>query len=143
MYATWDMVAGRYPDAAKIYGADGVGSYWLDHAAAEIDARLALRYTVPFTPTPLLIQDLCVDLTYWKMTMRQKSSEALGAYIENRLDALATGSMSLVMSGAVLPSIADMPYSNTEQFGSSFGVDDPLNWSVDSNYMQMVDRGEY
>ena len=104
-YISWNDVVGRYPTAAQIKaaaGAENMGSYWLVHAEDEIDSRVACRYTVPFSPAPFLIQDLCIDLTYYKCTIRQKESESLWAYIKDRIDGIVDGTILLVASGSLL-----------------------------------------
>lgn len=128
-YIDWSVVVGRYPDAAKIAGATDMGSYWLNYAESEIDARLATMYTVPFSPVPDMVKDLCVDLTYYKMSLRQESSKPILDYIEKRIDGILKGTIALVNSGgAVLSSTEEVAYST--QYGSVFGVDDPINWQV-------------
>lgn len=133
-YIHWPDVVGRYPAAAKIVGAEGVGSYFMLHAEAEIDGRLAVRYTTPFanTPAPLLVQDLCIDLTYYKLTQQQEKAKELWTYIKDRLDSLIAG--TIVLPGEFpalgLPAVRGA-WLQGSSYHSAFGPDDPLNWTPD------------
>ena len=125
-YIQWTDVVNRYPDVAKIAGAENVSSSWLGFAEYEVDARLASKYAVPFTnsPPPPIVQDLCIDLTYYKATIRQKENEALLAYLDARFKGLVSGTLMIPGVAAVGARVA---YEDTQQKGS-FGWDDPLNW---------------
>ena len=133
-YIQWADVVNRYPDAAKIAGAENVSSSWLGFAEYEVDARLASKYAVPFTtsPPPPLVQDLCIDLTYYKATIRQKESEALLTYLDARFKGLVAG--TLMISGATAAS-AGVSYEDTKQQGA-FGWDDPLNWQPSESALE-------
>lgn len=131
-YIKWEDVVGRYPDVAKINAADGVGSYWLNYAESEIDAALAKQYTVPFSTAPDMVKDLCIDLTYYKLTYRQKNAEALISYVNSRIGALQDGNMQLVDVAGTLLSSEALPWNSTMDHPSSFGIDDPVEWNVSS-----------
>ena len=135
-YIAWTDVAGRYPAAAKKAGDTEIGSYWLPYAESEVDARLASRYTTPFTPCPQVIQDLCIDLTYYKMFMFEESSETLKQYIDERIEGLLNGTITLTTSGAAS---AGVSWSEHSGHHTSFGPDDPVNWHVSSQWAQDVD----
>jgi hypothetical protein len=136
-YIDWGEVAGRYPKVAQIAGDTSLGSYWLQYAEYEIDGYLAQRYTTPFTPENQIVNDLCIDLTYYKMTMAQETSKPLWEYIKYRLDAIIAGTMVLV---DVPPSTAlgAVAWSEGAGYSTSFGPDDPVNWAVSSEWMQDV-----
>jgi phage gp36-like protein len=137
-YIEWADVTGRYIDTAKYTGGEGgVGSYWLALAESEIDAFVAPKYTVPFSPCPLPIKDLCIDLTYYKMSMRQESAKPLWEYIDYRLKAILNGTMTLTTSGSALAQ--GTAWSENSGYASSFGPDDPLNWRVSSDWMDAVE----
>lgn len=136
-YVAWTDIAGRYPDAVKKAGDSAMGSYWLERAEYEVDAFLAPRYTVPFTPAHPVVQDLCVDLTYYKMIVQQEGAERVWNYIKFRIDALIKGSMMLTTSGAAL-SQGTIAYSSEEDHPTSFGPDDPTNWVVSSQWASDV-----
>lgn len=145
-YIDWSAVTNRYNDAAKIAGASEIGSAWLLAAENEVDGWLGALYTVPFTPCPPLVQDLCTDLTYYKMTMRQDTSKPIKTYIDERIKAILDGRMTLVNSGggALGTLSGGGGYYSNEGDHSSFGPDSVDNWRVSSNWMETAqsDRGD-
>lgn len=143
-YIDWALVVGRYKDAATLAEATGTGSYWLAMAEFEIDGALGARYTVPFTPTPLQVQDLCIDLTYYKMTIGKQSKKDLKAYIDQRITGLVNGTIVLVTSAGNIQGDPNAAWSENS-YHTSFGPDDPVNFRVDSNWMHDVQnaRGQF
>jgi len=140
-YADWDDVANRYPDIAKLAGSIELGTSWLAGAEDELDARLAARYTVPFAaPVPGLINDLIIDMTYWRATMRQESSAVLKTFIDERLGGLVSGAIALVSSGTVMAS-STAPRASVDTAGrhTSFGPDDPIEWETDEDWIEAVE----
>lgn len=124
-YIGWTDLVGRYPDAAKIAAQENVSSYTIPGAEAEVDARLAARYSTPFgTPAPDMIRDLVVDLTYYKLTFRQKDSEKLYTYIMDRFASINSGTITLPSTLATV----GVPVWTSNSYQSAFGPDDPTNW---------------
>lgn len=142
VYIDWSDVANRYADAAKIAGgSEAMKSNWINGAEAEIDARLALRYTVPFSPVPVLIKDIAADLAYWRMVMnREKPPMQLIASVNSRLGGLADGTLVLTISGT-LTGYTDQMWSTTKDFPSAVGVDDPVKWKVSSAWQAANEAG--
>lgn len=141
-YVEWETFVGRYPDAARISGAESTASYWLSYAEFEVDARLAQRYTVPFTPAPPLVQDLVMDLTYYRMNLKQKWASAVWSSIEERLTAIINGTLALVDPNGVALEVTNpsgMAFNSTSGWGTSFGMDDPVEWNVDSQWMETME----
>lgn len=139
-YIAWTDITGRYPDAARKAGDTPMGSYWLLNAEYEVDGVLAPVYTVPFTPCPPIVQDLCIDLTYFKMMINQPAAEPVKKYYDERIKMILEGKMLLTTSGGVLSgSAGGVAWSSEEGHHTSFGPDDPLNWQVSSQWMQDVD----
>ena len=129
-YIDWTHIVNRYPDAARIAGANDVGSSFIAGAEAEVDAALAARYTVPFTPAPPLVQSVVTDLAYCKMTIRQPESKPLQEQTQKLLDALVAGTLLLVdETGVVVQAGGPVRTFATNSYRSAFGPDDPLNWS--------------
>lgn len=131
-YANWSHVVARYGNAVAGDAGDAeLEAGWLAGAEDEIDARLGKWYTVPFTGTiPGIIRDLAVDITYYKMNIRQEN-KALKESIDQRIDAIADGSMVLVG----ISRIGDFSACGTPNRRSSFGPDDPQNWSTDQDWI--------
>lgn len=129
-YIDWASITNRYPDAARIAGANDIGSSFIAGAEAEVDARLAVRYTIPFSPAPPLVQSIATDLAYCKMTIRQPETKPLLEQTEKLLDALVAGTLLLVdENGGVVQSGGPTRTLSTNSYRSAFGPDDPLNWS--------------
>jgi phage gp36-like protein len=138
-YIDWQDVANRYADSAKSGGgAEEMKLSFINDAEDEVDARLANRYTVPFTPVPGVIAGLCIDLTYYKMKIGTKGVEPLKKYIDQRFTDLNDGTMTLTLSGTALGS-SDRAWSTTQDFPSSFGVDPAERWTVSSAWQQDFD----
>lgn len=126
-YSTWDKLVGRYPAMkGPTRGQTNVNDHWLSQASAEVDARLGRHYTIPFSPVPTLIEDIVIDLAYYKMNIGRKSVAALKKYIDERLNGLINGSLTL---GGYSPArdavLVSAPYE------TAFGFDDSANWDID------------
>ncbi len=143
-YIDWSHVVGRYKDAATLAEASNTGSYWLNMAEYEIDGALGARYTVPFSPAPLQVQDLCIDLTYFKMTVGKATKKDLKKYIDERIAGLIDGTIVLVTSAGNIQGDPNAAWSENS-YHTSFGPDDPVNFRVDSNWITDVQdlRGQF
>lgn len=130
-YIEWTHVSDAYPDWAKAVSANTVGNWWIPRAEAEVDARLAPVYTVPFSPVPDLVKDLCIDLAYYKLAFATEKGKALKESLDERFKALIDGTMMLTTSlGAV--SLGNRAWSTHQDYPTVFGVDSDLNWRVSS-----------
>lgn len=101
-YIDWKDVTNKYASAARGGGASEQNEPYLVAAEDEVDAWLAPYYTVPFTPCPGTVKDICVDIAYYKLNVRGKDAKPLWDYIERRLKAIQTGAMLLTVSGSVI-----------------------------------------
>lgn len=142
-YITWSDVADTYPDWPKAVSANTVGNLWIPRAEAEVDARLAPLYSVPFTPVPDLVRDLCIDLAYYKLIFATEKGEKLGESLKDRFEALLDGSMVLTVSGSPLGS-SERAWSTHQDYPTQFGVDNPVNWLPSSAWAmdQQEARGQ-
>src|SRR4051812_47074036 len=91
-YISWDELAARYSKIAEDYDSESAATF-IEGAEGELDARIAIRYTVPVTPTPGIIRDLAIDMSYYRMTWQQDTEDQLKDFIERRLAAITAGSM--------------------------------------------------
>lgn len=130
-YIDWADVTGRYGDFAKGPGAGEAQASFIPQAEAEVDARLAVKYTVPFSPAPYLVQDLCIDLAYYKATIRQESSKLIKDYIDARFKDIIDGTMILTNSAGLIAATGNFAWASNS-YHSSFGLDSEVNWNVDS-----------
>lgn len=130
-YISWADVTGRYNDFAKGPDATVAETSFVPQAEAEVDARLAVKYSVPFSPAPYLVKDLSIDLAYYKATIRQESSKLIKEYIDARFKAIIDGTMVLTNSAGVIGATGNFAWASNS-YHSSFGLDSEVNWSVDS-----------
>ena len=142
-YIDWEDVSNAYPDWTKSVSANTVGNLWIPRAEDEVDARLAPRYSVPFTPVPGVVRDLCIDVAYYKLAFASEKGKALGEDLKTRFEALLDGSMVLTMSGSPL-STTDKPWGTHQTYPTQFGVDNPVNWLPSSAWAsdQQEARGQ-
>lgn len=142
-YIEWDDVANSYPDWAKAVSANTVGNLWVPRAEDEVDARLAPRYTVPFTPVPGVVRDLCIDLAYYKLVFASEKGKELKESLKERFEALLDGSMVLTTSAGALGT-AERAWSTHQNYPTHFGVDNDVNWEVSSAWAldQQEARGQ-
>lgn len=138
-YIDWSYVSNRYPDAAKIGGAEAVHSAWLFGVEAEVDARLSVRYTVPFSPAPDLVKDLCTDLLYARMTARQEGSQVIYERVMDLFKEIIAGTVTIP---GVTPTGRNSSTFASNSYRSAFGTDDSVNWSRSLSEMddQAADR---
>lgn len=135
-YVQWSEVVARYQDLASDYSSADAQLGLISGAEAELDSRLAVRFTVPFSPVPPMIKDLAIDMAYYRATWRQQSEPALKDFIERRLAALVAGSATLVVSGTVLESNNAQAWSDRDGIRSVFGPDDVTNYSVSKSWQE-------
>jgi phage gp36-like protein len=142
-YTRWEDVVARYPGAAKMAAGNDANAFenaYALPAEATVDASLALRYTVPVANTPDLapyaVRDVATDLAYWKlmwMSMKAEHEVILRESINDRLRALATGSMAIVTSaGITYPSLG--AFGTHADYANVSGIDDVEDWNVTSQW---------
>ena len=132
-YTTWETIVAKYPGVAKFANSPELALAFIPGAESEINGRLAAKYSVPFSPVPALIADLCTDLVYAKITIRdEKLSKIVMDYYERRMKGLQDGTTLLVDSTGPL---VDQSNRGTidKEYHSVFGVDDPTNWQSDTD----------
>lgn len=130
-YIVWTDVTNRYADFAKGPDATIGEAAFIPQAEAEVDGRLAPKYTVPFSPAPYIVKDLCVDLAYYKATIKQESSKLIQEDLERRFKAIIDGTLLLTTSAGVVAGTGGFAWA-TNSYHSSFGFDSEVNWRVDS-----------
>jgi phage gp36-like protein len=130
-YITWADVTGRYTDFAKGPDAIVAEASFVPQAEAEVDGRLGVKYTVPFSPAPYLVKDLCVDLAYYKATIRQESSKLIKEYIDQRFESIIDGTLVLSNSLGTVAGTGNFAWASNS-YHSSSGLDSEVNWNVDS-----------
>lgn len=134
-YINWADVTARYVDFAKGFDATNADAAIVPHAEAEVDGRLAAKYTVPFTPAPYLVKDLCVDLAYYKATIKMESSKAILDSLEARFKAINDGTLVLTTSDGLVASATGGGWA-ANSYHSSTGMDSEVLWQVDTQSIQ-------
>jgi phage gp36-like protein len=130
-YASWEDLIKRYPNAAKASANADMDEAYISPAEAEVDLRLSAVNTVPFTaPVPAMIQSLTIDVAYYKLTMRSKESKSLQEYLYGK-----DGIFAALLAGRIKIDTTTLGNSAwiDKEYHSRFGVDDPINWSIDSD----------
>lgn len=125
-YITWADVVGKYGEVQKDKDAKQADNYFIVGAEAQVDASLAAKYTVPFSPAPAMVRDLCIDLTFIKMNIRSKNMKPLIDDFNARIKGLQDGSLILADSGTNFGTPNAAWISNS--YRSAFGHDRDINW---------------
>jgi hypothetical protein len=134
-YINWADVANAYPDWAKAVSANTVSELWVPRAEDYVDGRLAAAgYSVPFTPTPGLVRDLCIDVAYWKLAFASDKGEKLGKILEDTFKAITDG--DLVITNSAGSFVSEKAWSTHQSYPTQFGVDNPVNWEVSSAWAE-------
>jgi len=138
-YIEWDDVVDRYPVLNTIGGADEISSAYIVYAEAMTEGLLARKYTVPFSNNNMTVKNLAIDYTYW-MAARFKLDDAVAVYssYHGTIRMLQKDQMDMIIDDGTLLSGTRKNsgiYSSTQSYHSAFGVDDPINWRIDSSQM--------
>lgn len=126
---------------------------------ALINAKIARRYSVPVSPTPPLIANIAEDITsfYTYRTLYAKDNQNTANRLEDYLtpeaqsafallDDIRKGSLDLVdtagsliaESGAV---VDDYIIGLNEDYHTTFDMDGPLDWKIDSDRLDSIRDG--
>lgn len=135
-YFAAEELQGKYPDVTANFDANKLGSYWIPGACAWADAVCGARYTVPFSPAPQVVKDLAMDMCYYRMTYRNTNQKILKDMIDEAIAGIQNGTLTLVGSGGVVLTAQSQALMSNSGFQSSFGMDDPRFWRVDSSWQQ-------
>ena len=137
-YINWADVVGRYSQINKLGGAEQVGSNFIDYAEAEVDARLACAYTVPFDTSsgaPTTVKDLAIDLTFLKATFgKEKSWGRMNTAMDKRIKMICDGEIQIIgADGDPLAQIGGTVWGSTMNYTPIFGMGDTLDFVVDTD----------
>lgn len=137
----WSDVNRRYPETLKVADATQADSSWVPFAIAELHARLAPGFTVPFSDNNMTAKDLAIDLVYAKVYRFKdtEKAEAVMAYVNDQIDKLLDGNMSmLTSSGDVLSSVGGTVHVTNGDYHPVHGIG-PIEYSVVSS-AQIIDE---
>lgn len=138
----WSDVNRRYPETLKIADATQADSSWVMYATAELHARLARGFTVPFSSNNLTAKDLAIDLTFAKV-YRYKDNEkaaAVTSYVAGQIEMLLAGTMQmLTTSGDGIATVGGPVFSTTQDYHPTFGVG-PTEYAVVSSSENIAEQ---
>lgn len=137
-YIDWSDVLDRYPELNTLGGADELSSSYIVYSEAFVDSILKSHWTPPFSSNNMIVKDLSIDYTYWRAA-RFKLEDAVAVKSEfyGTVEMLKSGQLTMIdESGAEIPIVrqGSSIFSTTQSYHTSFGMDDPVNWRIDSDY---------
>jgi phage gp36-like protein len=136
-YIEWDDVVNRYPELDTVSGADEMGPTHIDHAESFIDSILSSHFTPPFSSNNMTVKDLSIDNVYYRAG-KFKLDNAAQVWSDTLvfIEMLKNGQASMISDSGELLGIraTGAIYSNTQSYHSSFGMDDPICWAIDSDH---------
>lgn len=134
-YINWDDVVDRYPEIDTLGDSGAVTSTYIVYAEAYTDGMLQSHFTPPFSSNNVVVRDLTIDCVYWRAgrhtlenaeTVREEYFETIKMLKTGDLNMLdESGNQAGIRTGSAI-------YSTTASYHSSFGIDDPTNYMVDS-----------
>lgn len=148
-YLSWAAVLARYAEFDKLpnVSSTSVQDAMMDMAEAELNSRLASRYTAPFSSNNMTAISIGVDVLYVQnqLTRQPEKAKALMGSVDSRIAALLDGSASMIDStGTVLDVSGTVVWSSSENYPPTFGMS-PIEESVVSSaqiYDERSLRGE-
>jgi hypothetical protein len=139
-YVDWDFLATRYPHVERAAGADTVNSYHVPYAEAELDGRLASRYTVPFSSDNLTAKEIAADLVYLRLgLLKSEDRDAVRQEVDARISRLLRGDEVMASVGDTIQPSGEAVWSDNQGYSPMFDVDDPQNWEVSSERLDDIE----
>ena len=135
-YIDWSDVTKRYRGIGKDLDSTEVGSAYIPYAEAEVDGRLASKYTVPFSNNNLTAKDLAIDIVYLKAgNLKVEETEKLQTMIDAKFERLlSSNEVMLTTSGDVInQGVAGTVWSTTQNYHPTFGMSHTEYLEVDSS----------
>lgn len=141
MVMVWSEATHRYPELAKLPDvSSGSQVFYISLAENAVASRLSSQFTPPFSSNNLTFKDLAIDMLYiqTQMTRQPEKAEMLKEWFNERVTALLNGDASMLTdSGDVAGTLTGDPvFSTTQDYAPTFGVGDPLDWSVSSSQIR-------
>lgn len=127
-YTSVLLIKSRLPGVSSVGGiSNDVYDTYASAAESIVDGKLARRYTVPFSPTPPLVETLSTDIAAYRL-WTQRLSPRKGADDEEKtnalkealalLDELADGTMTLTSSdGSVVSERSTTGHAWSDKMG--------------------------
>lgn len=114
-FVKWKDVHDRYRDIASLGDEKAVDSAWIRPAEFELESKLAIRFTTPFSDNNATAKDIGIDMAYLKMSpTRNKNYERVRDMVDARIKGLLEGEALMITdSGDSMTSTSFKPVSNT------------------------------
>jgi len=144
----WSDITRRYPETAKLADATQADSSWVPFAIAELHARLAPGFTVPFSDNNMTAKDLAIDLTFAKVYRFKdiEKADAVMTYVGAQIDMLLGGTQKMITtSGDALASVGGTIYNTSDAYHPVHGMG-PIEYAIVSSAQTIAeqdDRGVY
>lgn len=142
-YISYSELTSRYPAMVDLGSESTVNSAWIYFGEVELNARLASKFSVPFSDAYPVVKDLSIDITYSKY-LAQRDHEAFKSfqeYIDGRIERLLDGTDNIYTdSGTVIYGETRSGvsiWSSTEDYvptHSMLGAEN-IYTGIDSNYL--------
>lgn len=144
-YIEWDDIVARYEKIGTLGGAAELGSSYIDYVERQVEGLLASRYSVPFSSNNITVKDLCIELSYIRMSghKSEKAKEMREVFME-RIERLKNGEeLMMTDSYEVIYATGEPVWSTTQDYHSVFVMDDIEFSVIDSNQIEdeRNDRG--
>ena len=137
-YINWSDVVDRYPEINTRGGAAVISSTYIVYAESFVEGMLNSHFTPPFSNNNQTIKDLAIDCVFWRAA-RFKDENAIQVKSDfySVISMLKDGKMSMVTDEGLILAAGNgsIGYSTTQSYHSSFGMDEPINWRVDSSHV--------
>jgi len=144
-YVPYSDCVARYPIFETWPGlSTQVNSTLIHYGEVELNARLAPKFDVPFSPAPAAIEDLAIDFAYLKSLNYGNQNERwveVNSMLSSRIERILDGDEMLVTdSGTVIEPVTRSGvdiWSSTEDYNpthSMLGAESPCE-GIDSNYL--------
>ena len=136
-YIDWQDVVDRYRSVSD-RDATEIGSSFIPYAEAEVDGRLASKYTAPFSNNNMTVKDLCIDLVYIKVgNLNIEETEKLQTMVDAKFERLINGDEIMFTSSGdqISQSVAGTVWSNTKDYHPVFGLSEQCHLAIDSSQL--------
>lgn len=116
---------------------------------AIIDSALASKYTVPFSPTPKIIEVIATKMaacsvlrTSYTQSGRNenKQTTAICKEADKLLEEVAEGKKAIIGDEGVIETSDGSPYSTTEKYKPTFDMGDVIDQEVDPDLLKDIDN---
>lgn len=144
-YATADELLKQYPRLSTTGLTTGEFETNIVRAESIVDAYLASRYSVPFSPVPAIIKQVTIDIAALDLFDRcQQAAEWIVRRWQSAMDILKMlQSGDMAIPGVAVLTTIDTPTSTTKDYVPVFGVEPSLREQVDPNRIDAEDEARW